>query len=163
MDGELSARATRPVSRPDSCTGQQRERIVKSLTISLEIIKNIRFGKRGEAVIAAIDEFGGPIYVKVNCLDIPKITGLLLGCAAINSRTSQSAPRREAIIPNSPLPVLHWQMGKPALDGESILILTLAGGATLAFQFPPQAAQRCGKALEQAGTVTEYPRKVSSS
>jgi hypothetical protein len=31
-------------------------------------------------------------------------------------------------------------MGPPMVDGEPLLILTLAGGATLAFTFPPAAA-----------------------
>jgi hypothetical protein len=42
--------------------------------------------------------------------------------------------------------------GAPTVDGEPLLILTLAGGATLAFTFPE--AQQCGQALAQAGMVT---------
>jgi hypothetical protein len=124
---------------------------MKSLRLSLERIQNIRFGRRGEAVIEATDQFGIQTYLTINCHDIPKVVVPLLRCAAINSKAPPSEPQRDAIIPDSHLPVVHWRMGEPTVDGEPILILTLAGGATLAFRFPPHAAQQCGRALAQTG------------
>jgi hypothetical protein len=92
-------------------------------------------------------------YITVHCLDIPKIVGPLLSCSAMNAEVSLSEPVCHTIISESYLPVVHWQMGHPLADGEPVLVLTLAGGTRLALKFPPQAAQKCGKALEQAGAV----------
>jgi hypothetical protein len=113
-------------------------------------------------VISATDQFGGPIYVIVNCLEIPKLVGPLLCCAATNSRASLPEPQQHTAITGSHLPVLCWQIGRTTVEGEPVLILTLAGGATLAFQFHPQAARQCGKALEQAGvgTGSDIPAEV---
>jgi hypothetical protein len=127
---------------------------MKSLTLSLDIIQNIYFGRgEGKAVIEAKDEFGGETYIGVHCLDVQKIVGPLLYCAAVNSNASLSEPQPDTAIPDDPLPVLEWKVGQPIVDGEPLLILTLAGGATLAFSFPPAEAQQCGQALERAGTV----------
>jgi hypothetical protein len=126
---------------------------MKSLTLRLDIIQNIYFGREGEAVIEAKDQFGGETYLAVHCLDIPKFVGPLLYYAAIYSRASLSEPEPNTAIPDGPLPVLDWHMGPPTADGEPTLILALAGGATLAFSFPPAAAQQCRHALEQAGMV----------
>jgi hypothetical protein len=76
-----------------------------------------------------------------------KIVGPLLSYSATGAEASLSEPVRDTIIPESHLPVLHWQMGQPSADGEPVLVLTLAGGTRLALKFPPQAAQKCEKAL----------------
>jgi hypothetical protein len=89
----------------------RRERILRSLSISLEMIQSIRFGRRGEAVIAATNRFGGQTYITVHCLDIPKIVGPLLSCSAMNAEVSLSEPVCHTIISESYLPVVHWQMG----------------------------------------------------
>jgi hypothetical protein len=126
---------------------------LRSLSISLEKVEDIRVGRRGEAVISAVNRFGGQTYVTVHCLDIPKIVGPLLSYSAMDAKASLSEPVRDTIIRESDLPVLHWQMGQASADGGPVLVLTLAGGTRLALKFPPQAAQRCGKALEQAGAI----------
>jgi hypothetical protein len=123
---------------------------LRSLSISLETIRDIRFGRRGEAIISAVNRFGGQTTITVHCLDIPKIVGPLLSYSAMDAKASLSEPVRDAIIPEGDLPVLHWQMGQQSVDGEPVLILTVAGGTRLALKFPPQAAQKCGKALGQA-------------
>ena len=126
---------------------------MRSLSISLETIRGVQFGRRGEAVISAVNRFGGQTSITVHCLDIPKIVGPLLSYSAKDAKASLSEPERDTIIPESDLPVLHWQMGQPLIDGEPVLVLTLAGGTTLSLKFPPHAAQQCGKALEQAGAA----------
>jgi hypothetical protein len=136
---------------------------MKSLTLSLGIIQNIYFGREGKAVIEAKDEFGGETYLGVHCLDIQKIVGPLLYCAAVNSNASFSEPQPDTAIPDGPLPVLEWKIGQPTVDGEPLLILTLAGGAALAFSFPPAVAQQCEQALEQAATITESAASTKSS
>jgi hypothetical protein len=129
---------------------------LRSLSISLETIRDIRVGRRGEAVISAVNRFGGQTYINVHCLDIPKIVGPLLCYSAMDAKASLSEPVRDTIIPESHLPVLHWEIGQPSADGKPVLVLTLAGGTRLALKFPPQAAQRCGKALKQASAIAGF-------
>jgi hypothetical protein len=136
---------------------------MKALTLSLDIIQSIYFGREGEAVIEATDQFGGETYLGVRWIDIQKIVGPLLYCAAVNSSASLPKPQPDTAIPDGPLPVLEWQMGQPTVGSEPLLTLTLAGGATLTFSFPPAVAQQCGQALKQAGTVTEAAASTKRS
>lgn len=130
---------------------------MRGLSIYLEQIQNVLFGKRGDAVIAATNRFGGQTHITIHYLDIRKIVGGLLNCAAINAAAALSEPERDAVVPEAPLPVLHWQVEPPAVDGESVLTLTLAGGTTLAFQFPTRAAEECGRALERTSGSRAIP------
>jgi hypothetical protein len=131
---------------------------LKSRSILLEEIQNIRIAGRRDAVTAATKGFGGQTYITVHCLDIPEIVGPLLYCSA-RMLAHPYQDRCDTIIPESQLPVLRWQIGQP-VGSEPIGILTLAPSAKLTLRFPPQATQQCKKALEEAA---ETATKLSSN
>src|SRR5580700_9784491 len=125
--------------------------------ISLAAVRHVRLGPSHSAVIAGADIYGDETEVFLKTADIPSVAAPLLCCAAAES--SRSPPPAGTVIPGCHLPVTKWKTGRSTVNGQPLLILELAGGSTLVFQFAAQGAQQCGQALMNIGAaVASAPR-----
>jgi hypothetical protein len=106
-------------------------------------------GPAGSAEILGTDNTGLSTIIRVKASDINAVAAPLLCASAITA--SPNAPPSGTGIGQCHLPVLQWQTGRSNINQEGILLLTVSGGLTLAFQFPPQGAQACGQALVKEG------------
>src|SRR5580658_1890388 len=119
--------------------------------ISLAAVRHVRLGPTKSAVIVGEDVYGDETEVFLGTTDIPSIAASLLCCSAAES--TRSPPPAGTIIPGCHLPVIKWKTGRSTVNGEPLLILELAGGSTLVFQFAAQGAQQCGQALMNIGAA----------
>lgn len=123
--------------------------------ISFDAIRHVRLGPSHSAVIAGADVYGEETEVFLKTADIPAVVTPLLCCAAAES--TRSPPPAGTIIPGCHLPVAKWRTGRSKVNGHPLLILEVAGGSTLVFQFSADGAQQCGQALMGAGTAVATP------
>jgi hypothetical protein len=129
--------------------------------ISLAAIRHVRLGPTHSAVIVGEDVYGDETEVFLGATDIPNIAASLLCCAAAES--TRSPPPAGTIIPGCHLPVIKWKTGRSTVNGEPLLILELAGGSTLVFQFAAQGAQQCGQALMNIGAAVASAPKTKTT
>ena len=115
----------------------------------LDAISEVHMGDNGKAEIIASQPLNYPVTATVNIRDVPILAPALL-CAAAAYASPTPPPAGTKINPCH-LPVMNWQTGLSTVNGEPLLILSVPGGATLVFQFPPQAARDCGQALLRDG------------
>jgi len=55
------------------------------------------------------------------------------------------------------MPVTHWRTGYSNISKEPALVLTIPGGAQLAFAIPAASARDCGQALAAEGLKAAAP------
>ncbi len=119
--------------------------------ISFGSIRDVRMGVTNSAVIAGTDTKGIESEVTFKLSDVPATAVPLLCCAAVGLGTSPPLPG--TIIPGCHLPVMQWGTARSNINGEPLLVLTIAGGIVLIFQVPAQTAQQCGQALMNEGAA----------
>ena len=122
-------------------------------TIVLSSVRGVRVGAKGLAVIAGKDHSGDDIDVIIQSADIGTFIEPLLCCAALESFEPDRSLPIGTVVPGCHLPVISWKTGLSNVNGKPALILTVAGGTELTFEFPPESAQDCGRALEQTAKV----------
>lgn len=118
--------------------------------IRIDSVANVRILSRMWAAIAGRDHRNIETDIAFATKDIPEIAPQLLCCASIEAGTGPK-PLPGAIIPGCHLPVMEWRVGRSNFNGEPILEIDTAGGATLRFQFPASTAKDCGDALAAQG------------
>jgi hypothetical protein len=122
----------------------------------IDSVQNVRILNRGWTAIAGRDHRGIETDIAFSIVDASTIAPQLLCCAAIEAGSGPK-PLPGTIIAGCHLPVMAWRTGRSPINGEPILEIDVAGGATLRFQFPASAAQDCGKALTAEGAAASPP------
>lgn len=70
---------------------------------------------------------------------------------------SPSPPAEGTVIQNCHFPVTRWGTGYSNSNGLPALVLEIAGGSQLTFQFDPKTARDCGLSLAQSGRGPSEP------
>jgi hypothetical protein len=75
--------------------------------------------------------------------------GQSLLAASVVCHGGPPKPKPGTPIKDCHFPVEQWTTGTSNVNAEPVLVLRVAGGISLVFQFPKQSAQDCGRALQQ--------------
>lgn len=125
-------------------------------TIRIDTVNDVRIFARQLTAIACRDHRGIDTDVVFSVADVPKIAPALLCCAAIEAGPNPK-PQLGTIVPGCLLSVMAWRVGRSNINGEPVLEIDVAGGATLQFQFPGTTARDCGRDLEAEGAAASPP------